>query len=155
MINFDKLLNVKDLEIKGDVSEIDAVIEYEEVLLSISKSLRNYRIENNLTQRQLARKLGIKQEMISKLESGNYNPTFKLIHKISRDLTNSANLFLNILKDMIKNITNMYSVNYKVEYKMYSYKNEGKMSYLSFTENEDNKGGLYGKECTSPISDAS
>ena len=87
-INYDELMNFNEIEIKEDTSKIDEIIEYQEILLEISKSLKKYREENRLTQKQLAKLLEIDQVMISKLESGNYNPTFKQLHKISRILTN-------------------------------------------------------------------
>ncbi|MGV8145202.1 MAG: ATP-binding protein [Alkaliphilus sp.] len=42
--------------------------------------------ENNLTQKQLADKLSVSQAMVSKLESGEYNPTVELLFKISKKL---------------------------------------------------------------------
>ena len=36
-----------------------------------------FRIEQNITQQQLAEKTGIKQSNISRLESGQYNPSIK------------------------------------------------------------------------------
>ena len=43
-------------------------------------------IDNNLSQKQLAKKLGISQSMVSKLESGEYNPTVEQLWKISKKL---------------------------------------------------------------------
>ncbi|MEQ2130139.1 helix-turn-helix transcriptional regulator [Caldanaerobacter subterraneus KAk] len=45
-----------------------------------------FRIKNNLTQKQLAEKLGITQSMVSKLESGQYNPTVEQLWRISKKL---------------------------------------------------------------------
>lgn len=42
------------------------------------------RIENNLTQEELAKKTGIKQSNISRLESGKYNPSLQFLKKIAR-----------------------------------------------------------------------
>lgn len=93
---------------KGNTDEVDNIIEQNQILLSIAKSIIQYRKENHMTQKQLADKLNVKQEMISKIEGGTYNPTFKQVHKISRKLTNSADLFLDILQDISKNIHLMY-----------------------------------------------
>lgn len=60
-----------------------------------------------MTQNDLAKLLNVKQEMISKLESGHYNPTFKLIHDISRKIDNTNTLFVQILEDIIHSIKNM------------------------------------------------
>ena len=39
------------------------------------------RIENGLTQKELAKKIGTKQSAISRLESGTYNPTLSFLQK--------------------------------------------------------------------------
>lgn len=40
----------------------------------------------NLTQKQFANKVGIKQSNISRLESGNYNPSMDFLQKIAQAL---------------------------------------------------------------------
>ncbi|MCL0028125.1 helix-turn-helix transcriptional regulator [Peptococcaceae bacterium] len=60
--------------------------ELDDILIDISLKIINYRINNNLTQKQLAEKLGISQTMVSKLESGEYNPTIGQLWKISKKL---------------------------------------------------------------------
>jgi predicted transcriptional regulator len=42
------------------------------------------RRENNLTQKGLAELVGTKQSNISRLESGNYNPTLVFLNKIAK-----------------------------------------------------------------------
>ena len=81
-INYDKLFNPYNVEIKEDVSDIDAIIEYEEIMYAISEYIINYRKKHNLTQKQLAEKINKKQSMISKLESGEYNPSFIEIYNL-------------------------------------------------------------------------
>ena len=103
-IDRNKLFDANKIEIKEDVSNIDEVLEYEQILLSISKTIVKYRKDNNLTQKQLAKVLGINQVMISKLERGNYNPTVKLLYNISRKLTKSSDFFINTLNDIINNL---------------------------------------------------
>lgn len=63
----------------------DLEVEYRIIDLLIKK-----RAEKNLTQFQLAKKLGLTQPVISKLESGNYNPSVKFLSKIAKGL--DANL---------------------------------------------------------------
>ncbi|AZT91266.1 XRE family transcriptional regulator [Caldicellulosiruptor changbaiensis] len=60
--------------------------ELDDILVNIALSLINYRIKNNLTQKELAQKLGMTQAMVSKLESGEYNPTVKMLYEISKAL---------------------------------------------------------------------
>ena len=58
----------------------------DDILISISLKIVNYRIANNLTQTKLAHILGISQAMVSKLESGTYNPTIEQLWRISKKL---------------------------------------------------------------------
>ncbi|KKC30239.1 helix-turn-helix domain-containing protein [Caldanaerobacter subterraneus] len=60
--------------------------ELDDILYDISMKIFEFRIKNNLTQKQLAEKLGITQSMVSKLESGQYNPTVEQLWKISKKL---------------------------------------------------------------------
>ena len=57
-----------------------------------------------MTQKKFAELIGTNQTMVSKIESGKYNPTFKEIYKISRKLTNSTELFIKILKEILLNL---------------------------------------------------
>lgn len=155
-LNYDELNSFTEEDLKGDTSEIDEILEYEEILYEISRSIKEYRNKNKMTQKQLAKKLDIDQVMISKLESGNYNPTFKQIHKISRKLTDSANLFIKVLDNIIKDLNEMYTTTYE----MTIIKNDYKITYIdkkrinnTYKYEYDYKGEKYGKEkCTSTVS---
>lgn len=46
--------------------------------------LKQYRQSKNLTQEQLAQKVGVRRETIMRLEKGQYNPSLKLAIDISR-----------------------------------------------------------------------
>lgn len=147
-INEKKLFNVNDLEIQEDVSSIDDVLEYEQILLSVSKSIKNYRKEKNLTQKKLANSLDMNQVMISKIERGNYNPTMKLLHTISRKLTKSSDLFIDILKDIITNLYKTKDISYSLQFQKVEIYNKKKnnITYLVKNDNSDNYGGMvYGK----------
>ena len=76
-INYDELLDFSNIEIEGDTKSAEEILEYEEILFEISNSIKQYRKNNKLSQQQLAEILDVEQAMISKIESGNYNPTFK------------------------------------------------------------------------------
>lgn len=47
--------------------------EFEEQKLQIVKKIINYRLQNNLTQGQLAQKAGVSQQHISKIEKGEFS----------------------------------------------------------------------------------
>lgn len=52
----------------------------------ISTAIFEYRVKNNLTQKELAGRLGVTQAMVSKLESGDYNYSVEQLWKISQKL---------------------------------------------------------------------
>lgn len=60
--------------------------ELDDILVDIATTLINYRVKNNLTQKDLAKRLGCSQAMVSKLESGEYNPSIEQLWKISSAL---------------------------------------------------------------------
>lgn len=94
---------------KVDKNVINTVKKVE-MLYSISKFLINYRKENHLTQQEMAKKLNMDQSMIAKLESGYYNPTFKKLFDITNKLTDSSDMFLDILEEIKYNIRLVDSV---------------------------------------------
>ena len=85
-------------------AEIKEILDYSDVLATIANYLVEYRIKNNLTQKQFAEILGMKQTMISKLESGRYNPSFKMVLKISYTLSNDDTIFIEIMKKIETNL---------------------------------------------------
>lgn len=139
-----KFLNANKKNIKSDVSKVDAILEEEELLYAISKNIINYRKENGLTQEDLAQKINVNQTMISKLESGSYNPTFLKILEISRKLQNSSDFFIKILEDIIKNIRKVTEKTYVLKTNnnnIYQYSKKGKIIEIEFKEiyNNDRK----------------
>ena len=149
-ININNLYDANKVIIKDDVSDIDEVLEYEQILLSISKTIINYRNKNHLTQRELAKKLNINQVMISKLEKGNYNPTIKILYTISRKLMKTSDLFINMLKDIITNLYKSKEINYSIQFKKYeTYKynvnngNKNNITYLVSDYNNKDYGGMF------------
>jgi len=69
--------------------------ELDDILSEISLTLIKYRLKNNLTQKDLADKLELSQSMISKLESGDYNPSISQLWKISKKLGWTFNVTFN------------------------------------------------------------
>jgi putative transcriptional regulator len=48
--------------------------------------IKEYRIRHNLTQEELAKKVGVRRETIVFLEQGKYNPSLKLAHDVAKIL---------------------------------------------------------------------
>lgn len=150
-INIDNLYDANKIMIKGDISNIDEVLEYEQILLSISKAITKYRKNNQLTQKQLAKSLNMNQVMISKLEKGNYNPTLKMLYTISRKLTKTSNLFIDILKDIITSLYKNKSIDYNIQFKRYetysyhiNHEEKDNITYL-VSDNKEYGGMFYGE----------
>lgn len=68
-----------DPEIKAEYDRLGP--EYEIIEAIIRK-----RIEKNMSQKQLAEKMGTKQSALSRLESGNYNPSLAFLKKVATAL---------------------------------------------------------------------
>ena len=61
----------------------------------MTNRIKELRARHNLTQEDLARKVGVRRETIVFLEKGKYNPSLKLAHEISRALeTTIEELFI-------------------------------------------------------------
>lgn len=48
--------------------------------------IKEFRAKYNLTQEDLARKVGVRRETIVFLEKGKYNPSLQLAHKVAKAL---------------------------------------------------------------------
>ena len=71
-------------------AEYDALApEYE-----LIEQLITARAEKNMTQKQLAEKIGTKQSNIARLESGNYNPSFKFLQRVAGALNKKLSISL-------------------------------------------------------------
>ena len=74
-------------DIFNDVDEeTKQEFELSNMLVDIACKIINYRLDNDMTQKDLANKLEITQAMVSKLESGEYNPSIEFLFKISKKL---------------------------------------------------------------------
>lgn len=91
-MDFEQFLE-QELENDSDLrNEYNALQpEYE-----IIRTLIETRISYGLTQKELARKCGIKQSNISRLESGKANPTIRFLQKIAKAM--DADLFIEFRK---------------------------------------------------------
>lgn len=54
---------------------------------TIAEAIISKRLEKGLSQSELAKKVGTKQSAISRLESGNYNPSINFLEKVSKALS--------------------------------------------------------------------
>jgi len=62
---------------------------------AIIDALIKSRIKNNLTQKQLANKMGTKQSVISRLEIGRANPTFSFLKRLAKALNSNLEIRFN------------------------------------------------------------
>lgn len=81
MTNFDQYLK-NQLQDKNFKAEFDAL----ETQYEIIKQIIAERSSQNLTQKELATRIGIRQSHISRLECGNYNPSVEFLQKIAEGL---------------------------------------------------------------------
>jgi DNA-binding XRE family transcriptional regulator len=74
----------------------DAVAELEknEFEYKVISEIIRARIEKNITQNQLAAMIGTKQSNISRLESGEYNPSLEFLNKVAQALGKSLDIKL-------------------------------------------------------------
>ena len=71
--------------------------------MTFKTRIKEFRARYDLTQEDLARKVGVRRETILYLEKGRYNPSLKLAHVVAKVLkTTIDDLF--IFKDEDKNI---------------------------------------------------
>lgn len=66
---------LKDRDIKRAYEKLGPEFEFIQMLIQ-------KRIDRGLTQKELAEKIGTKQAAISRLESGDYNPTVSVLRKV-------------------------------------------------------------------------
>ena len=80
--DFDRLkeeMFKKNPQLKAEYDALEP--EYE-----IIQQLINARNEKNMTQKQLAEKMGTRQSNIARLESGNYNPSLHFLQRVASAL---------------------------------------------------------------------
>ena len=80
-ISFEEMKNdlLKDKEFKNEYEKLKPRYEAIEQIIRARK-------EQNITQAELAKMVGTQKSNISRLESGNYNPTLDFLTKISEAL---------------------------------------------------------------------
>ena len=88
------------------------LFDLDDILYDISMKIFDYRTSKGWTQKQLADKLGIIQAMVSKLESGKYNPTVEQLWKISKKLGWSFEIILKEKEEIETNVWDNVNENY-------------------------------------------
>jgi ribosome-binding protein aMBF1 (putative translation factor) len=78
---------LQDPEIKAEYDRLGP--EYEIISAIIRK-----RLEKNMSQKQLAEKMGTKQSALSRLESGTYNPSLAFLKKVASALGSKVHISL-------------------------------------------------------------
>ncbi len=76
-------------ELKGKLlKDPETLKEYKELEpgYEIISQIIKARIEQNMTQEELARRVGTKQSNISRLEGGEYNPSLEFLKKVAQGL---------------------------------------------------------------------
>jgi transcriptional regulator with XRE-family HTH domain len=66
------------------------------------KQIIQTRTEQNLTQQELAERIGIKQSNISRLESGQYNPSLDFLKKVAGGLGKELYIELRQAKNAVR-----------------------------------------------------
>jgi ribosome-binding protein aMBF1 (putative translation factor) len=67
-------------------SQLELAIKELEPEYEIIKQIIQARIEQNISQKELAERIGTKQAHISRLEGGEYNPSLKFLKKVAKGL---------------------------------------------------------------------
>ena len=70
---------------------MDVSTEYDDIeSVVVGYKIKQKRIELNLSQEELANKIGIDQSDLSKIEKGNANPSIKMLSRIANGLNSKA-----------------------------------------------------------------
>jgi DNA-binding XRE family transcriptional regulator len=74
--------------------EVAKALQENELEYNVIREFIKARLEKNLTQQQLADLVGTQQSNISRLESGNYNPSLEFLDKLAKALDKKIELHL-------------------------------------------------------------
>lgn len=75
---------------------IDVTNEYDDIdSVVLGHLIKEKRLEQNLSQEQLAKRVGIDQSDLSKIEKGLLNPTIKMVNRIAKGLNSNLSISLN------------------------------------------------------------
>ncbi len=74
--------------------ELVAELEHNETEYQLISEIIQARIDQKITQQELAERIGTRQSNISRLESGNYNPSLEFIEKVAAALGKKVEIHL-------------------------------------------------------------
>lgn len=91
----------RDSELLLELADDDTRLELSllRVMTDIAAALINYRVENALSQKELAKRLECSQAMVSKIESGDYNFTIKKLFDIVNKLNGHVSVRIDFSDD--------------------------------------------------------
>jgi len=72
--------------------EVKSEYDKLKILYDIKREIIKLRLEQGLSQKDLAEKVGTRQSAISRLESGEYNPSIEFLNKVANALGKELNL---------------------------------------------------------------
>lgn len=75
-------------------AEVKEEYEKSELEYKIINEIIKARIEKNMTQKELAELVGTRQSNISRLESGEYNPSLQFLKKIAKAMGKELDIIL-------------------------------------------------------------
>ena len=78
---------LKDPEVKKEYDRLGPKFD-------LIRSIIEKRIEKNISQEELANRMGTKQSALSRLESGNYNPSLAFMQKVAEALDSKLEIRL-------------------------------------------------------------
>jgi len=59
-------------------------------------NIKQLRVDHDITQEELARRVGVRRETIVFLEQGKYNPSLKLAHSVAKALKTTIPILFNL-----------------------------------------------------------
>lgn len=75
--------------------------------MNFGEKLRNLRTGQNLTQQQLADRIGVAKSVVSYYESGDRYPSYDVLVRIARIFSTTTDYLLDISKDCVIDVTGL------------------------------------------------
>jgi len=81
-------MNIKEYLKEQLETDPEFKVEYEKLQLEkkLVKKLAEARIQQNMTQKELAEKAGVRQSHLSRFESGKHTPSWDFVHRVAYSL---------------------------------------------------------------------